>query len=142
MTEREDSIDEQAGAAKEQLIAGENRRRNGDYQGALDDFNAVLNQSFESGPMRNLLQLHAYICRGATHSALNEHDVAIDDFSRAIQINPEHAPAYFHRAIAWENKGELDQALDDYARAIRLDPDNAEVRARQTQAKSMHREED
>jgi Flp pilus assembly protein TadD len=50
---------------------------------------------------------------------------AIQDYSRALQLNPQHVKAYYNRAVALERHGRLDEALSDYSRAAQLDGSNS-----------------
>jgi tetratricopeptide (TPR) repeat protein len=47
---------------------------------------------------------------------------AIQEFGKAIQLNPQYANAYFTRAYLYEQLGEVQRALSDYNKAINLDP--------------------
>jgi len=49
-------------------------------------------------------------------------DGALADYSRAIELDPKYAPAYYNRGIAKNAKGDLDGAIADYNRAVELDP--------------------
>ena len=51
-----------------------------------------------------------------------DYDNAIDDYTRAIQINPEDPRAIIPRGHAWVSKREYDKAVVDYTTSIRLDP--------------------
>lgn len=50
---------------------------------------------------------------------------AIEDYSRAIQLNPNFAPAYNNRGNARYTLGNKQGAMEDYNRAIQLDPNFA-----------------
>jgi len=50
---------------------------------------------------------------------------AISDFSLAIRLDPNYAPAYNKRGIAYEKQRNFDKAISDYNEAIRLDPNLA-----------------
>ncbi|MGD8372790.1 MAG: tetratricopeptide repeat protein, partial [Syntrophobacterales bacterium] len=52
---------------------------------------------------------------------------AIFDFTRAIEINPRYAEAYFNRAGAYVEKDQYDQAISDLTRVIELDPEDPEA---------------
>lgn len=56
----------------------------------------------------------------------HEPALAVADFSEVIRREPQHADAYFYRALAYEESGLYALALADYARNARLDPGNAE----------------
>ncbi len=47
---------------------------------------------------------------------------AIDDWSKAIEINPQDADAYYNRDIAKTNLGDYQGAIDDYTKAIEINP--------------------
>lgn len=48
---------------------------------------------------------------------------AIDDFTRAIQIDPCHIRAYYYRGEAESELGNYQSAIDDYTKVIELDPE-------------------
>jgi tetratricopeptide (TPR) repeat protein len=51
-----------------------------------------------------------------------EYDKTIADYTKAIQIDPNFATAYFNRASAYGMKSEYDKAIADYTKAIELNP--------------------
>ena len=51
-------------------------------------------------------------------------DGAVDDFSRAIQLDHNYFKAYINRGTILKQKGKLDEALFDYNKAIELEPDD------------------
>lgn len=65
-----------------------------------------------------------YNDRGLLFVELKDYDKAIADFSTAIKLGKEFAPAYANRAAAYEAKGERDKALADYTQGIELAPKN------------------
>lgn len=54
-----------------------------------------------------------------------QYDRAIADYSKAIQLDPNDAMAYYNRGIAYYFKGQYDRAIADYNKGIALDPNNA-----------------
>jgi len=50
---------------------------------------------------------------------------AIDNFTKAISLNPGCDTDYFNRAYSYSIKGEFQLAVDDYSRAIELNPQDA-----------------
>jgi hypothetical protein len=63
-----------------------------------------------------------YTNRGVAYNGLGNYRQAIDDCSRAIEINPGYALAYTNRGIAYSNLGNYKQAIEDYGRAIEIKP--------------------
>jgi lipoprotein NlpI len=61
--------------------------------------------------------------RGIAYARTGQHELAIKDFDRAIEVDATYAPAFNHRGHAYGALGELDRALADFNRAIELDPD-------------------
>ena len=48
-------------------------------------------------------------------------------FSKAIELNPKLADAYYNRGTAYSNIGNYQQAIKDYSKAIELNPQLAEA---------------
>ncbi len=67
-----------------------------------------------------------YNNRGIAYGEKGEHDLAIKDFTKAIQLKPDYAFAYNNRGAVHRYKGEHDQAIEDCSKAIQLKPDYAE----------------
>lgn len=61
--------------------------------------------------------------RGLAHAAGGAYLAALSDFSRAIQIAPDFAPAHSNRGNAHAALGDMQAALADHETAIRLAPD-------------------
>jgi tetratricopeptide (TPR) repeat protein len=57
--------------------------------------------------------------RGIRDADREELDSAIAHYSKAINLYPGYARAYFNRAIAYENEGKYEKASLDYAQALR-----------------------
>ncbi|MEK6233991.1 MAG: tetratricopeptide repeat protein, partial [Planctomycetales bacterium] len=57
--------------------------------------------------------------KGSDFLLEGEHDQAIAELNRAIELKPDFADAYLTRGAACRNKGETDEARKDYFRAIR-----------------------
>jgi tetratricopeptide (TPR) repeat protein len=63
-----------------------------------------------------------YVTSGNAYLDKKEYDRAIQDYDRAIQLDPAYAAAYYNRGVAYLDKKEYDRAIQDYDRAIQLDP--------------------
>ena len=59
---------------------------------------------------------------GAAYGRKGHHDLAITDFNKALEINPENALAYANRGLDQEIKGNLDHAISDYNKSLQLAP--------------------
>ena len=72
-------------------------------------------------------QLNAseYFERGNRAVQRGDFQAAINDYTRAIDLQPDSANAYYNRGIAYENIGEYESAIDDYTRAIEIEPNHA-----------------
>ena len=53
------------------------------------------------------------------------YDEAIDEYTKAISLDPEQVLAYNNRGLAYSDLGQLERAIEDYDEAIRLDPNYA-----------------
>ena len=54
----------------------------------------------------------------------NKLDRAIEDYTKAIELNPNYTDAYYNRSLVYNYKGDLDRALNDLNRAIQLNPND------------------
>lgn len=81
------------------------------------------------------LQARFYNLRGASHRHLGnsyadlyEYDLAVQDFSRAIALDPSYAEAYYNRGVLyWREFGNYYRAIRDLTRVIELAPSWAEA---------------
>ena len=61
-----------------------------------------------------------YYNQGSIHLKKNQYDQAILDYTRAIEISPGFAAAYYNRALAYYDKGEYEKAWQDVFKAESL----------------------
>jgi tetratricopeptide (TPR) repeat protein len=64
-----------------------------------------------------------YVALGKMHSSLNKEDLALQEFQKALEINPRDADALGGIASCYEHMGRLKDAEDTFARAAALRPD-------------------
>ena len=71
----------------------------------------------------------AYVHRGLAYQRKGEFSRAIDDFTRLMEIGPNHicADAYKYRGVVYLQKGELDCAIRDFSEAIELNPNHIDA---------------
>lgn len=59
--------------------------------------------------------------RGLSYLSIKQYDMAISEFTKAVEINPTYAEAYGGRGHAYCRKGEYDRAISDYTTVIKID---------------------
>lgn len=61
-----------------------------------------------------------YYNRGVTHSRNGELKLAIENYTQAIELDPNNSDAYYSRGGAWLRLGETEKAKADLATARNL----------------------
>ena len=69
----------------------------------------------------------AYYNRGWTYIKRGQYTLAIENFTKAIDLNPNYVEAYYNRGAAYNANSEFDRAIEDYSEALKLKPKVAEV---------------
>ena len=67
-----------------------------------------------------------YLNQGVEKHKAGNYQGAIDDWSKAIEINPQNAIAYNNRGSAKDDLGDHQGAITDYTKAIGIDPRDAD----------------
>jgi protein O-mannosyl-transferase len=124
--------------------------RNGDFEGALQDFNysleldpyyplslyyrGVLNHASKKydealADLDQTVSLvpdfaNAYNDRGKLKRDLHDDQGAMDDFSAAIEVDPYFVEAYLNRGILKHDLGDYQGAVADYSTVLSFDPEN------------------
>ena len=88
----------------------------------------AINQVDFKTPLEALLNSfqQKYIPGGTVHDRKTD-DQKISGFSKAIQVNPSDADAYYNRGIIYSGKGQFDKAIEDFSQVIWLNPNDAEA---------------
>lgn len=95
--------------------------RDKQWSESISDYSMFINTySMDTDRSDNPLLKKAYINRGWVLSKLSRHIDAIEDYSKAIQLDPEYAMAIYYRGISYFESGEYDKALLDIERAKSL----------------------
>jgi len=63
----------------------------------------------------------SFLKRGLNRQAMREHDGAIEDFTKAIELDGNLAKAYAARGVSREAKGDGDGAKSDYSKSIQIE---------------------
>ncbi len=109
------------------LLEAEAYLSNGNFEKSLEK----CNEAITIAP----ISAKAYILRGTIYKAFQEPDnyldLAIQDYTKAIELDPQNSLAFNKRGdcYAYKDRGNLDEvildkALSDYQASIRLDPNN------------------
>ena len=68
-----------------------------------------------------------FLDRGMLFASRGDYDLAIEDFTEAIKLDPNNVTAYKFRGLSYFYKKDYDRAIAEYNQAIKLDPNNAEA---------------
>ena len=60
----------------------------------------------------------AYNNRGAAYAVLGQYATALEDYDKAIQLDPDDTMAYYNRGVAYKELGRYHRAIEDYDRVI------------------------
>jgi len=65
--------------------------------------------------------------RAQGHWKRNNYQEAIDDYTKAIELNPRNRTVmcYRNRGVVFARTGELGRAIDDWEQCLKLEPDDA-----------------
>ncbi len=74
----------------------------------------------------------AYYNRAVAYYRTKQYVMAHGDFTRAIELRPNMASAYFGRGMVFEGIGRNDHAIDDYRAALRINPNHQAAKQRLT----------
>ena len=99
-----------------------------DYQEYMKDY-APDPEKIHRGPEARQKRREAAIHnnRGIAYQHEGDYDRAIESFTKAIELNPTYAIAYYNRGNAYRDKDNFDRAIADYTKAIELKPDFVEA---------------
>ena len=63
----------------------------------------------------------SFLKRGLVRQSVGEHDSAIEDFTKAIELDGNLSKAYAARGVSREAKGDGDGAKADYSKSIQIE---------------------
>lgn len=106
----------------------------GDYEAAADTLTAMLDQYPDNA--------EAYFLRGYSYQAQARATLALDDFTRAIQLMPYAWEFYLARGDVFATLQELENVFSDYRTALDLNPMAAETYYRLADLYAVTRDEE
>ncbi len=68
-----------------------------------------------------------FLERGLSKYKSGDFSAAVEDFTRAVDVDPTNALAYYYRGIAFEDLDDPYSAIEDYTKAIEINPSYAEA---------------
>jgi tetratricopeptide (TPR) repeat protein len=68
-----------------------------------------------------------YLSRGNAKVEIKNYSGAIDDFSKALEIDIKYTEAYINRGSEKENIEDYSGAIADYSKAMGINPNNKEA---------------
>ncbi|CBZ53099.1 Peptidylprolyl isomerase D (Cyclophilin D),related [Neospora caninum Liverpool] len=98
------------------------------YREGLDYFSYVENWSDEEREQQKRLELPLRLNLATCCNRLGEYSEAIEQTTKALEIDPESSKGRFRRGVARMAVGLLDEARHDFVQAAKLDPKNVEIR--------------
>jgi tetratricopeptide (TPR) repeat protein len=67
----------------------------------------------------------AYLCRGIIREQIGEEKRALEDYTRAIRLDPNLVEATYRRGLLYAKTGDFDKALVDQSQVLELDPSHS-----------------
>lgn len=104
---------------------GMTRFASGEWDEAIVSFDDALAQADEPVPALDKSFVHFY--KGGAFIGQSDYDSAITEWSRAIQLQPDFALAYYNRSVAYHLIHRDGQALSDLDEVLRIEPEFAQA---------------
>lgn len=92
------------------------------YEDAITDLNRALDLT--QGSNNKFLENKIYVNRGAAYQKLFNYDAALNDYSKAIELNDNNPNVFLYRGYLYYQTNEYEEALHDFNIVIEIDPEN------------------
>lgn len=103
------------------MMAGENLRDRGDFEGAISQFKESLKLTPNNAKAQSLL--------ARTYNAMGRVDEALQIYSRLLDLDPRNLEARLQRADIYRVRGNWSEAAREYRKIIELDPGSEQAQA-------------
>lgn len=122
----EDDIQRLKADAENLKVKGNELFKNQEFKESADTYTSALRTCPLAYPKeRSIL----YANRAAAKVKLELAEAAIEDCSKALELDPGYLKALLRRAQLYDSTEKLDEALADYNKILEIDPPHAEARA-------------
>ncbi|NOQ24298.1 MAG: tetratricopeptide repeat protein [Bacteroidales bacterium] len=92
------------------------------YEDAVEDLGIALDLA--QGLDDKVLESKIYANRGAAYQKLLENEAALNDYSKAIQLDGNNPNVYLYRGFLYYQNNDHPEALKDFDSVIEIDPKN------------------
>jgi len=93
-----------------------------EYNLSINDFSKFIDLKKTNSELRSKIsQELGYSQRGLMKSIIKDNIGAIEDYSKAIELNPKNADNYFGRGNVYRETKSYKMAIDDFSNAIKYD---------------------
>lgn len=121
-----EDLDRRKTEAAEFKTKGNEAFKKGDYLEA----SSVYTEALRLCPLSCVEERSVFYCnRAAAKMQLKRPKCALEDCTKAVELNDKYVRAYLRRAKLYEELDKLDESLQDYQKVIELDPSNHEARS-------------
>lgn len=120
----QEELDKRQEEAAQQKKKGNDLFKSGSYLESI----AVYTDGLKVCPLACKEERAVLYCnRAAAKVKLERKKCAVDDCSKAIELNEKYVRAYLRRGKLYEETEKLDESLEDYKKVLELDPGNHEA---------------
>lgn len=85
-------------------------------------------RAIDSGDLTQRSLSATYQNRGWHYGELGDIEKALEDYQRAIDLDPGQTSAYYNRGLIYERRGDYQRAVDDFAKAYQSAPESNMIR--------------
>jgi tetratricopeptide (TPR) repeat protein len=104
-------------------------------------FDGTINKDPEKAAATNSDYAYAYLDIGFAYRENHDYDGAIENFSRALEIDADNIYAYYNRGGSYYMKGDFDKAVADLTQANRIAPSDTRVKELLQRAQDARRKQ-
>lgn len=121
-----EELDRRKAQAAEYKTKGNEAFKKGDYLEA----STVYTDALRLCPLSCVEERSVFYCnRAAAKMQLKRPKCALEDCTKAVELNDKYVRAYLRRAKLYEELDKLDESLQDYQKVVELDPSIHEAKS-------------